>query len=177
MATYLCETNSVTLRRALITPITDICYLLPCSIRWASRLARLRSVPPTRLRDRHGEAVVLRNLGSALMRVERIEEATSTLQKAIQIYRELDDRHVEGTALANLGGALVEAKRFDEAIVTLQEAFQIHRESSTRYNQAVALANLGGALFKVDRLNEAIAATEEAEKNSLGRSAKGTLRT
>lgn len=129
----------------------DLVALSPVAIRAARRL-----------RDRHGEAVVLRNLGGVLVQVWQVEEAISVLQDAIQIYRDTDNQSGEGTALANLGGALVRAGRFEDAITTLHDALQIHRQAGARYSEAVALGNLGTALIQLGQSDEAIATLQAA---------------
>jgi hypothetical protein len=53
-------------------------------------------------RDRHGEGIVLGNLGAALLQVQRFEEAITACQDAAAILLETGDRHAEGIALANL---------------------------------------------------------------------------
>ena len=69
-----------------------------------------------RLGDAGNEAAALDNLGVALRRVRRFEEAITAHQDAAAIFRETGDRHGEGIALGNLGVALAAMRRFEEAI-------------------------------------------------------------
>ena len=55
-----------------------------------------------RLEDRHAEAVVLRNLGNALLKVGQPGEAISQLQAARAAYQEADDLVGEATTLTGL---------------------------------------------------------------------------
>jgi len=52
--------------------------------------------------DRHREGGSLNNLGLALDRAGRVEEAITAHQDAVAIFRETGDRHSEGMALNNL---------------------------------------------------------------------------
>jgi len=55
-----------------------------------------------RLNDKRNEAAALSNLGVALAQVRRFEEAVSSHQDAVAIFRETGDRYWEGIALGNL---------------------------------------------------------------------------
>ena len=49
--------------------------------------------------------MALGNLGTALQKLERFEEAITAHQDAAAIFRETGDRHSEGITLANLEAA------------------------------------------------------------------------
>jgi tetratricopeptide (TPR) repeat protein len=117
-----------------------------------------------RLRDRHAEAVVLRNLGGDLIRAGRPDEGITTLHDALEIYRDNDDVAGEGTTLTNLGSALLRTRRYDEALTTLRAAVSTHRKLDRPYSVAVALGNLGAALTMTGQLEEAIGALSEADR-------------
>ncbi|MFC8454559.1 tetratricopeptide repeat protein, partial [Kitasatospora sp. NPDC057223] len=51
--------------------------------------------------DRHAEGRALGNLGLALRKVRRFEEAIDAHTQAATVFRDLDDRHAEGRALQN----------------------------------------------------------------------------
>jgi tetratricopeptide (TPR) repeat protein len=112
--------------------------------------------------DRHGEAVALNNLGSALQQARRFEEAITAHQQAAAIGRELGDRHGEAAALNNLGSALQQVRRFEEAITAHQEDLALVRELRDRHGEGAALNNLGSALRQVRRFEEAITAHQQA---------------
>jgi tetratricopeptide (TPR) repeat protein len=113
------------------------------------------------LGDRHGEGTALNNLGLALVKVRRFEEAITACQDAAAIYRETGDRHGEGTALNNLGLALAGVRRFEEAITAHQEDLAICRETGDRQGEGTALGQLGNAMVGVRRFEEAITAHQE----------------
>jgi tetratricopeptide (TPR) repeat protein len=119
------------------------------------------------LRDKHGEGVVLRNLGSAQMEVGSPAKAIATYRSSLRMYRGTSDKVGEGTVLANLGGALAKVGRLDEAIVNLQEALEIDRQVGSRYSEGVALINLGVALEKAGEIEQAISAFQDAAKIQL----------
>jgi tetratricopeptide (TPR) repeat protein len=115
-----------------------------------------------RLGDRTGEGSALNNLGIALQRARRFQEAITAGQDAAAIHRETGDRHREGMALGNLGLALQAVRRFEEAITTHQESLAIFRETGDRNGEGMALNNLGIALQETRRFEEAITAHLEA---------------
>ena len=115
-----------------------------------------------RLGDRTGEVESLGNLGVALREARRFEEAITTNQEVVAMFREIGDRHGEARALGNLGAALIEARRFDEAITTCQKAAAICREVGDRHGEGTALDNLGVVLTDVRRLEEAITTIQQA---------------
>ncbi len=129
----------------------------------AANLAAVQAA--RRLQDRPAEAVVSRNLGSALAQVGRYQEAITAMTGAIALYRDVGDEHGEGTTLTNLGGMLIAAEAFDQAVDVLQEALAVHRRTGHRYSEAIASQNLGGALIQAGRLHEAIDCLKEADRN------------
>jgi tetratricopeptide (TPR) repeat protein len=85
------------------------------------------------------------NLGTALARAGRLEEAIACLERAA----ELNPRHA-GTH-NNLGETLRRVGRFEEAIARLRQAIQLSPQSAPARN------NLGNALFDQGRAEEALA--------------------
>ena len=116
-----------------------------------------------RLNDRHAEAVVLRNLGGALMETGRPGEAISQLQDARAAFQELGDLAGDATTLTNLGAAYRLANRYDEAVSTLRAAAAHHR-TGRPYSEAVALGNLGGALMMTGQFDEAVEVLRQADR-------------
>jgi len=92
--------------------------------------------------DRHREGMALNNLGGALDRADRVEEAITAHQDAVTIFKETGDRHREGGSLNNLGLALDRAGRVEEAITAHQDAVAIFRETGDRHSEGMALNNL-----------------------------------
>jgi tetratricopeptide (TPR) repeat protein len=85
------------------------------------------------------EGMALGNLGLALCKAGRFDEAITACQDAAAIYRETGDRHSEGIALNNLGIALREVRRFDETFTACQDAAAIFRETGDRHSEGIAL--------------------------------------
>lgn len=97
-----------------------------------------------------GSARTANNLGSALERAGRFEEALAPLREAVALEPDYARGH------NNLGIVLHRLERLDEAIAQYREAVRL----SPRY--ADAHRNLGSALAGVGRHEEAIAAYREA---------------
>jgi tetratricopeptide (TPR) repeat protein len=115
-----------------------------------------------RLGDRTAEGEALTNLGLALFRVRRLDEAVRAHQDAAVIFRGTGDRPGEGAARNNLGLALHGLDRNSEAIRAHQDAAAIFRETHDRLGEGKALNNLGLALHGLDRNSEAIRAHQDA---------------
>lgn len=115
-----------------------------------------------RLDDRAAEGECLTNLGLALFRVRRLDEAVRAHQHAAAIFRETGDRQDEGAACNNLGLALHGLGRDSDAIRAHQEAAAIFSETGYHHEEAEALANLGNALNGTGLPEEASAAFQKA---------------
>jgi len=89
------------------------------------------------------------NLGDALARLGRTEEAVVHFQKAINISNEADAHYNLGTVLASQG-------KLDEAIYHFRESIRVDPAYAKTYN------NLGNALLYQGRLDEAITNYREA---------------
>jgi tetratricopeptide (TPR) repeat protein len=84
------------------------------------------------------------NLGDALIKKRRMDEAITHFQTALQIKPDYAEAH------DNLGNALFQKGRVDEAITHYQTALQIRPDNAKAHN------NLAIALFQKGRVNEAI---------------------
>ncbi|MFE7444581.1 tetratricopeptide repeat protein [Streptomyces chartreusis] len=117
------------------------------------------------LRDRHGEARALNNLGIALAGARRFQEAIDAHRRSLAICRELrdrSDRRDEAMALYNLGAALREVRRFGEAIDAHTQALALYRELRDRHGEARALNDFASALQEERQLEGAIDAYIQA---------------
>ena len=90
------------------------------------------------------------NLGDALVKMGRRDEAIAQYQKTLQITPNYAEAH------NNLGSVLLQKGRVDEAIAHYQTALRITPENATAHN------NLGNALRQKGRVDEAIAQCQVA---------------
>ena len=121
-------------------------------------------------------AMALNNLGAALGRLRRPEEAEQCLREAETILRRLADGHPGvldpdlAMALGNLGNALGDLGQPQEAETVYREAERTYRqlagEQPERYaaKLAMILGNLGAALLGLARPQEAEDVAREAER-------------
>ncbi len=106
---------------------------------WLDRLYALPAADallPTRARVLHGRATVAHNQGDN-------EEARSTLEKSLELWRALGDEHGTALALNNLAWVDCETSAFDRAEARAREAEALCRRLGDRRGVAVALNNLG----------------------------------
>ena len=90
------------------------------------------------------------NLGDALVKMGRRDEAIAQYQKTLQITPNYAEAH------DNLGSVLLQKGRVDEAIAHYQTALRITPENATAHN------NLGNALFQKRMVAEAITHYQKA---------------
>ena len=114
--------------------------------------------------DRVGETGALNNLGNALVRAGRAEEAIDAHARARDLAQAAGDRRREASALNNLGLALLAEGRVDEAIEAHMRARDLHGAAGLRHREAMAWNNLGGALWEAGRVDEAIEAHMRARE-------------
>lgn len=101
-------------------------------------------------------AYVHNHLAIALLRTERIGEATVHLEAAIELNLELGNPASAAAALNNLAIATVEDGRPDDAIGYLHRAIEHRRASGDKRGEAYSQANLGETYFRTGRTAEAI---------------------
>jgi Flp pilus assembly protein TadD len=92
------------------------------------------------------------NLGIALARLGRTEDARQHYQKALEIFPEYGEAH------NNLGNLLMSQNKLDEAIEHFREAIKINPNDASFHN------NLGTALGRQGKAAEAVAEFREATK-------------
>ncbi|WP_229914156.1 tetratricopeptide repeat protein [Streptomyces capitiformicae] len=103
-----------------------------------------------------GESMAWNNLGIALRKVGRRDEAIDAHTCDRDLCQAAKDRPGEADAWNNLGNAFLEADRVEEAINALTRARDLHQVTGNRQGEADAWNNLGSALKKADRTEEAI---------------------
>jgi tetratricopeptide (TPR) repeat protein len=138
----------------------------------------------------YNEASSLTNIGGALAKAERFEEAVLPLRQGLAIRRELDDQPGIASSLLNLGGILSRLGQtqhrqdhLEEARVLLEEASRIHQVRSNRSGQADVANNLGQVQCLLGRYTQgfrnleiAIDYFEQSGQNDLAAQVRDDLR-
>ncbi|MGW0835640.1 ATP-binding protein [Streptomyces prunicolor] len=106
--------------------------------------------------DGLAEAMAWDNMGVALMRENRADEAIEAHYRARDRFQAVGDGRREALAWNNLGLALMLGGRAEEAIVAYSRARDLNRTANDRRREASALTNMGPALETVGRTGEAI---------------------
>lgn len=109
------------------------------------------------------EGGALRNVGRALIDMDRFGEAIDPLQRGATLlgtdpYYRLD----EGVALADLGRALYETGRDTEAAEALRQAVAVFQEIGDRSDEGAALKDLGHILITDRRFQDAAQTCRQA---------------
>ena len=112
--------------------------------------------------DQLGETIAWNNLGLALRKVGRVEEAIDANIRARALSHAAGDRHGEAMAWGNLGGALYQAGRVEEAIDALAHARDLFQAAGDRQREGMAWNDFGSALLEAARAEEAIDAHTRA---------------
>jgi tetratricopeptide (TPR) repeat protein len=130
---------------------------------WAAWIAthQIALSAARRLGDRHGEGVVLNNLGVAYRQRRRFDEALACHAQSLDISESTGDRHGEGRALNNSGITHRDLRQFDAALACHQRAVAIFRDVSDRRGEAEALYNVGNTYDELRRFNDAVACFEQ----------------
>lgn len=80
------------------------------------------------------------NLGDALYKQERYEEAT---QQFAKVAATAEDKEIKSKAFHNLGNSLAQQKKYKEAIESYKNAMKLNpKDSETRYNLAKTMKQL-----------------------------------
>ncbi|WP_158711398.1 tetratricopeptide repeat protein [Streptomyces xylophagus] len=115
-----------------------------------------------RLEDPHSEATVCNNLGGALLRAERADEAIEPLTRAAGLFDSIGDRTGEGMAWNNLGLALRRTDQVEEAINNHVRARDRFHTTGDLHLEGRAWHNLGLSLDTAGRTDQAIDAFARA---------------
>ena len=102
------------------------------------------------------DAEELVDVGLNYLRINRYEQATETLERAVQF---ADEESIEQEAWVNKGAAHDELEEYDEAIGAHQEALRIDDRSE---HAASAETNLASALWEAGRSEQALEHAERA---------------
>ena len=112
--------------------------------------------------DGLAEAMAWDNMGGALWRENRAEEAIEAHYRARDLFQAVGDGQREARAWNNLGLSLMQGGRAEEAIVAYSHARDLNRTANDCRGEASALTNMGQALKTVGRTGEAITAHTRA---------------
>ncbi len=102
------------------------------------------------VRNQHGEAKTLNNLGLVYSNIAQLQQALECYQKALTIYEAVQDREGEAATLTNLGLAYHRIGKpqraieyYQQALEYFQQALPILRDVQDRRGEATTLNNLG----------------------------------
>lgn len=112
--------------------------------------------------DELAEAMAWGNLGVAMWRANRAEEAVEAQSHARDLFQAIGYSQREAIAWNNLGLAFSQGGRAEEAIVAYSRARDLNHIANDRRREAIALTNMGLALETVGRTGEAITAHTRA---------------
>ncbi|WP_128434783.1 tetratricopeptide repeat protein [Streptomyces cyaneus] len=125
-------------------------------------VARTAQEAAHRAGDRLGEANACDRLGTALLKVGRVEEAIDAHMRSRDLFQAAEDLHGEAIAWESLGVALEEAGRIEEAIDADIHARVLFRATDNRRGEGNTWNHLGSALHAAGQVWEAIDAFTHA---------------
>jgi predicted ATPase/DNA-binding SARP family transcriptional activator len=114
------------------------------------------------LRDEHGIARCLGDLGSVFDLEGDVQRAISFYEESAELCRRLELDYELGTVVSNLGDCLMSQRRLDEAAALFEEAVQLCRASRREEQLVISLFNLGRVSSLQGRYEEAGRLFEEA---------------
>lgn len=106
--------------------------------------------------DRHGESLILGNLGILHSDRREFTEAIDSFQQALSICKQLGDLHGEGMTMLGLGAASQRQQRYGEAIQHHRRALLICRKTGDRWGEIRALGSLGAIHCGLGQIERAI---------------------
>lgn len=101
--------------------------------------------------DRFHEADNLRDLGNALWRLNRLDEARTCFEEGAAIYLSHQSQLNASSMLVNLGNLYCETNQFDEALRRYEEAHRVYAEWGEVFRLAIVTLNIGYALIKLEK--------------------------
>ncbi len=105
---------------------------------------------------REAEADRLSERGIQQAKKGQFREALQSLEKALQIYREIKNRQGEADSLNNLGLVYKSLGQYQKAIDFYQQSLAIKREIGDRQGKAYSLGSLGNAYIHLGQYQKAI---------------------
>jgi DNA-binding SARP family transcriptional activator len=107
------------------------------------------------LDDPNATVVARRNLGNALIRLRRAEEAIEHLNVALDLARRNGDRHQEAVTLSSLTSGHAALGQHREALARAQESLVVYREMANPGREAMALNAVGWCAAQVGEYDSA----------------------
>lgn len=103
------------------------------------------------------EVRALRDLAIVAHQQGRYDQAQSTYNKALVIFRRKEDRRNEGVVLMNLGSVAYEKGRYGEARRKYEQALQIFGEIEDHWGETMVFNNLAVVIYDEGKYSEALA--------------------
>ncbi|MHA6622325.1 AfsR/SARP family transcriptional regulator [Pseudonocardia sp. DLS-67] len=116
----------------------------------------------TRLGSPEAQALMHRGLARAHTRLGAHEDASSHLERALDLHRELGDRNGAGFVHMGLGRLFAEQGRSAEALPHTVQALELYRATGHLAGQVHALAALGWCQAQIGDHHDALASCAEA---------------
>lgn len=105
--------------------------------------------------DTFHEADNLRDLGNALWRLGRLDEARDCFDKGAAIYRRHQSMLNVSSMLVNLGNLHCETSQFDEALRCYEEAYRVYAEWDEMFRLAIVSYNIGYVYLRLAQYDSA----------------------
>ncbi len=118
--------------------------------------------------DRAQTALVLGNLGNALLFTGRTEQAHQSLTEALTMARAQENPDLTAGILNNMGNLLTAQKKHEEAVGAYTESAALAQKAGNRLLAARALSNAATALLQNERYKDAHARLEQALEQTQG---------
>ncbi|NEE01255.1 AfsR/SARP family transcriptional regulator [Phytoactinopolyspora halotolerans] len=115
-----------------------------------------------RRNDRTGEGIALRAVGLVSHRMDRYDEATEYLERALALHTELGNTKLQAGILNDLAGVEHIVGRVDEAVEHLQRSLELFRAAGCRPLEVKPLCNLAFNYRRQGRRAEAFECLEQA---------------
>jgi DNA-binding SARP family transcriptional activator/Tfp pilus assembly protein PilF len=108
------------------------------------------------LHDPLAQAWMFNNLGMAYGQQQRMPEAVSYFEQALELYRHTEDLRGVARAEYNLANASFDLGRYAEALEAAERSLAIQRQLGNRYVEGLALETMGCACRELGRSAEAV---------------------
>ncbi|MFI5854259.1 tetratricopeptide repeat protein [Streptomyces parvulus] len=114
------------------------------------------------LDDKGNESGAWNNMGGALERLYRHDEALTAYHKALGLAEKTQNTHNQAAAWNGTGNSLHNLYRYDEALTAYRKALSLAEQIHDIHAQAITCNNIGRVLKNLHRYDEALAACQKA---------------